>query len=198
MFSTYSSAPQFEFIPELETFDREQVCYSGPDAIDGSSVVYICLERFKADHLKISNCILVRLHLIFSAAVKRPFNILVDCSGVQASSAAVVDVMKELSAMLLSSFDSAAKKRLKNLFLVHPSIDTLRSIQLFIEQTSPKLWNKVCPSVAVALIIIISLLLLLLLLLMMMIKHMSTVSGALCFLFILAEGCCCRALDHHS
>ena len=143
MFQTYSSTSQFESIPELEAFDRENVCYSGPDALDGSAVVYVCLERLKPDHLSIAHCILARMYLLFSTVVNRPFNILVDCSGVQASSDPVIAIMKEMTAILLAAFDAAAKKRLKHLFLVHPSVDTLRSIQEFIGQTSPKLWHKV-------------------------------------------------------
>ncbi len=105
-------------MPELDSFNRENVCYVGPDALDGSAVMYLCLARLKMDHLKIANSILVRIYLLCAAASKRPFNILLDCTAVQASSAAVIAVIKDMATTLLAAFAPANKKRLKNLFLV--------------------------------------------------------------------------------
>ena len=143
MFQTYASAPQFDSMPDLESFDREKVCYCGPDALDGSAVVYFCLARLKLDHLRIANSILVRVYLLCAAASKRPFNILIDCSGVQASTAAIIAVIKDMATTLLAALEPASKKRLKHLFLVHPSVDALRDIRDFISNVAPKLTHKV-------------------------------------------------------
>ena len=130
-------------MPELESFNRENVCFCGPDALDGSAVIYICLSRLKTDHLKLMNSILVRIYVLCAAASKRPFNILVDCSAVQASNAAVIDVIKDLATTLIAAFEPSAKKRLKSVFLVHASVGALRDIQAFLAAVAPRLLQKV-------------------------------------------------------
>jgi hypothetical protein len=143
MFQTYASTSLFDSLAELESFNRENVCFCGPDALDGSAVVYICLSRLKPDHLKIMNSILVRIYMLCAAASKRTFNILVDCSAAQASSAAVITVIKDLTTTLIAGFEPAAKKRLKHVFLVHPSVEALRDIQAFLADVAPRLLHKV-------------------------------------------------------
>jgi hypothetical protein len=128
---------------ELEGFDRENVCYVGPDASDGSAVLYFCLSRMKPDHLKVVNCILVRIYLLCAAISSRPYNVIVDCSGVQALNPTVIGGIKDMAKTLLSAFEPAVKKHVVHVFLVHPSADALHSIQIFLMELSPKLWRKV-------------------------------------------------------
>ena len=143
MFRTYAATPQFESMDALDEFDRDRVCYIGPDALDGSAVLYLCLARLKPDHFRIVNCILVRVYLLCAAVSKRPFNIVVDCSNVQASTPAVIDVIKDLATTLLAAFALDAKKNVRRVFLVHPSVNALADIQMFVAQAAPRLKDKV-------------------------------------------------------
>ena len=105
--------------------------------------MYLCLARLKPDHFKIVNSILVRIYLLAAAVSKRPFNIVVDCSGVQASTPAVIDIMKDIASTLLAAFAPAAKKNVRRVFLVQPSGNALADIRLFMSQVAPGLKDKV-------------------------------------------------------